>query len=84
MQKAESALKFYKGYKGANSGLQTDIAFHKELEPLKAIANEPKSKQKTTISDFCKLRNRQETIAFLLHLFAFGIFFLIHQTIEMR
>lgn len=66
-------MKFYKGFKGANSDLQADIAFHKELEPLKAIANEPKPKQKTTISDFCKFCNR-----FPSRPSAFPFFSLIH------
>lgn len=51
-QKAENALKFYKCYKGSD---QHEIdAFHKEFERLKATANEPKSKEKTRLKDFCK------------------------------
>lgn len=51
-QKAEQALKFYKGYKGGSE--QEDDAILKELERLKSIANERKTEEKIRASDFCK------------------------------
>lgn len=54
LQKAENALKWYKGYKRDANDHQADAAFDKEFERLKSIANEPKAKETTTIRDFCK------------------------------
>lgn len=51
-QKAESALKFYKGYKGSNQ--QEDNAIYKEFEKLKMINNDSKNDEKLQLTDFCE------------------------------
>lgn len=52
-QKAESALKFYKGYKGNSK--QEDEALSNEFERLKIIVNDRQSEEKVKLSDFSKL-----------------------------
>lgn len=52
LQKAEDALKFYKGYEGASK--QEDDAIFKEFDRLKLIAYERKTEEKLQASDFCK------------------------------
>lgn len=52
-QKAEKALKFYKGYRGISE--KEDKAFFKEFERLKYIASEQKMQKRIQASDFCKL-----------------------------
>lgn len=51
-QKAVSALKFYKGYRGNNE--QEDCAIAREFEKLKLIAKEQKREEKVRASDYCK------------------------------
>lgn len=55
-QKAENALKFYKGYKG-NTKEEVDALFE-EFERLKAITNQQKIEEKIQISDFCKFKRK--------------------------
>ncbi|XP_055304279.1 uncharacterized protein LOC129569467 [Sitodiplosis mosellana] len=50
IQKAEDALKYYKGYKGKSK--QEDDELYKEFERLKSIANERKTEEKLQASDF--------------------------------
>lgn len=57
IQKAESALKYYKGYKGKSS-IEDDALF-KEFERLKAISCEQKIDEKLHASDFCKYEERK-------------------------
>lgn len=52
-QKAEEALKFYKGYKGKDEG--EDDAISREIERLKLIASERKTQEKINATDFCRL-----------------------------
>lgn len=54
-QKAENALKFYKGYKG-KSKQEVDAIF-KEFERQKSIASERKMEERIRPSDFCKFAN---------------------------
>lgn len=51
-QKAEKALKFYKGYKGKEE--VEDYAIFKEIERLKLIASERKTEEKINAADFCR------------------------------
>lgn len=51
-QKAENALKFYKGCKGET--VTQSAALSKELDRLKALANERQADKKFHLSDFCK------------------------------
>lgn len=53
LQKAEHALKFYKGYKGENKA--EDDAIYRELERLKSIASRKKEEAKFQVSDLCEL-----------------------------
>lgn len=50
-QKAEDALKFYKGYKGKHQ--QEDVAISMEIETLKQIINKPENVEKFRIADLC-------------------------------
>lgn len=50
-QKAEAALKFYKGYKGKSQ--KEEIALYEEFERLKSIACERKTEEELQFSDFC-------------------------------
>lgn len=50
LEKAEKALKFYKGYKGDSE--QEKIALEKEFERLKLLAEERKKDDKIRFNDF--------------------------------
>lgn len=52
MQKAENALKFYKGCKGKT--VVQSAALSKELDRMKSVANERQADKKFHLIDFCK------------------------------
>lgn len=52
-QKAEKAMKFYKGYRGISE--KEDKAFFEEFERLKSNPQGQKTREKIQASDFCKL-----------------------------
>lgn len=52
VQRAEEALKFYKGYKGKDP--MEDDAIAAELNRLRTVENEQKTSETLQISDFCK------------------------------
>lgn len=56
-QKAEHALKFYKGYKGHTE--QEEHAIHKEFERQISIASVRKTEEKLCAADFCNLKKKR-------------------------
>lgn len=52
-QKAEDALKFYRGYAGRSK--EEENALYNEFEKLKTITNDRKTEHKIQATDFCKL-----------------------------
>lgn len=56
LQKAEKALKYYKGYKGDSE--KEDDAIFKEFERLKAIVTEQKQEEKFVAAEFCKSKTK--------------------------
>ena len=67
MQKAESALKFYTGYKGGDP--KEENAFCNELKRLKEITTGQKTEQKLTMSDICKWINLTSIMAITTNFF---------------
>lgn len=59
-QKAEKALKYYKGCNGAT--VAESAAISQELERLKSLANQRQANKKLLFSDFCKWLNCEHTL----------------------
>lgn len=53
LQRAERALKYYKGYK--RSCKEEDVAFYKEFESLKSVSTAQNENKKFRIEDFSEL-----------------------------
>lgn len=60
VEKAEDALKYYKGYKASNNNQPEDYAIHREFKRLKSITAERKHVDAFSVADLCKFSNKQK------------------------